>query len=82
MQSGIGAIMRRFRQVMTVEGNWCDDPGDAAIDEANRRFSALAMLLRKFDVEITSEDNPELSSMITLRPKKPITGRIRPRRSH
>jgi cytochrome P450 len=43
---------------------------------------ALAMLLRKFDVALTSEENPELSSMITLRPKKPITGRIRPRRSH
>ncbi len=43
---------------------------------------ALAMLFRKFDVEITSEDNPDLSGMITLRPKKPITGRVRPRRSH
>jgi 2-oxoglutarate ferredoxin oxidoreductase subunit alpha len=39
-------IMGRFRQVMTVEGNWCDQPGDALIDESNRRYSALAMLLR------------------------------------
>jgi 2-oxoglutarate ferredoxin oxidoreductase subunit alpha len=39
-------VLKRFRHVMTVEGNWSDDPGDALIDETNRRYSALAMLLR------------------------------------
>jgi 2-oxoglutarate ferredoxin oxidoreductase subunit alpha len=55
---GIGEAMRRFRRVMTVEGNWSDRPGDALIDESNRRYSALAMLLRArylVDVECWSE---------------------------
>jgi 2-oxoglutarate/2-oxoacid ferredoxin oxidoreductase subunit alpha len=43
---GIKEIMRRFKQVMTIEGNWCDSPEDEIIDESNRRHSALAMLLR------------------------------------
>jgi len=43
---------------------------------------ALAMLLRKFEVDITSGEDPGLSSMITLRPKTPITGRIIPRLAH
>jgi 2-oxoglutarate ferredoxin oxidoreductase subunit alpha len=43
---GIGEAMRCFKRVMTVEGNWCDDPEEAIIDADNRRFSALAMLLR------------------------------------
>ena len=43
---GIKAIMRRFKQVMTIEGNWCDNPEDEIIDESNRRYSAVAMLLR------------------------------------
>ena len=43
---GIKAIMKRFKQVMTIEGNWCDSPEEAIIDESNRRYSALAMLLR------------------------------------
>ena len=46
MASGIGEVMRRFRKVMTVENNWSDDPQLPIIDEGNRRFSALAMLLR------------------------------------
>ena len=46
MQPGIGAILRGFRKVITVEGNWADDPDDPLIDESNRRYSALAMLLR------------------------------------
>ncbi|MCC6473404.1 MAG: 2-oxoacid:acceptor oxidoreductase subunit alpha [Burkholderiales bacterium] len=55
---GIKEAMRRFRQVMTVEGNWCDDPADEIIDENNRRYSALAMLLRArylVDVDCWSE---------------------------
>ncbi len=46
LPGGIKEIMQRFRKVITVEGNWCDRPGDAIIDEGNRRYSALAMLLR------------------------------------
>jgi 2-oxoglutarate ferredoxin oxidoreductase subunit alpha len=38
--------MQRFRKVMTIESNWCDRPEDAIIDETNRRYSALAMMLR------------------------------------
>jgi 2-oxoglutarate/2-oxoacid ferredoxin oxidoreductase subunit alpha len=58
MPSGIGEIMRRFRQVITIEGNWCDRPEDALIDADNRRYSALATLLRSrhlIDVDCWSE---------------------------
>jgi len=46
MPSGIGDILRRFEKVMTVEANWSDQPGDGVVDEENRRYAALAMLLR------------------------------------
>ena len=46
MPSGLGKIMRGFKRVMTVEGNWSDRPDDAIIDEGNRRFSSAALLLR------------------------------------
>ncbi len=46
MPSGIGAILRRFKKVMTVEANWGDRPEDPLIDAENRRYSALALLLR------------------------------------
>ena len=55
---GIGEAMRRFKRVLTVEGNWCDRPEDELIDESNRRYSALAMLLRArylVDVDCWSE---------------------------
>jgi 2-oxoglutarate/2-oxoacid ferredoxin oxidoreductase subunit alpha len=53
MPSGIGEIMRRFKRVMTIENNWSDRLGDALIDENNRRYSALAMMLRsRFLVDI------------------------------
>jgi 2-oxoglutarate ferredoxin oxidoreductase subunit alpha len=55
---GIKEAMARFGKVMTVESNWSDDPGDAIIDETNRRYSALAMLLRArylVDVDCWSE---------------------------
>jgi len=58
LQPGIGEILRRFRRVMTVEGNWSDRPEDPLIDESNRRYSALAMLLRArylVDVDCWSE---------------------------
>jgi 2-oxoglutarate/2-oxoacid ferredoxin oxidoreductase subunit alpha len=58
LPSGLKEIMQRFDKVMTIEGNWCDDPKDAIIDETNRRYSAVAMLLRArylIDVDCWSE---------------------------
>ncbi|HET7363530.1 MAG TPA: 2-oxoacid:acceptor oxidoreductase subunit alpha [Burkholderiales bacterium] len=55
---GIGEAMKRFKHVITIEGNWCDRPEDELIDESNRRYSALAMLLRArylVDVDCWSE---------------------------
>jgi 2-oxoglutarate ferredoxin oxidoreductase subunit alpha len=46
MPGGIKEILQRFRQVVAVEGNWSDRPEDPLIDATNRRYSALAMLLR------------------------------------
>jgi 2-oxoglutarate/2-oxoacid ferredoxin oxidoreductase subunit alpha len=58
LPSGIREILRRFRQVMTIEGNWSDSLEDELIDEDNRRYSALAMMLRSrylVDVDCWSE---------------------------
>ncbi len=58
MAPGLKEIMKRFKKVITIEGNWSDDPKDAIIDESNRRYSALAMLLRSrylIDVDCWSE---------------------------
>ncbi len=55
---GIKEVMARFRKVMTIETNWSDRPGEEIIDETNRRYSALAMLLRArylVDVDCWSE---------------------------
>lgn len=55
---GIKEAMSGFKRVMTVEGNWSDSPDDKIIDETNRRYSALAMLLRArylVDVDCWSE---------------------------
>ena len=46
MPSGIREILARFPQAMTIEGNWSDKIEDELIDEDNRRYSALAMMLR------------------------------------
>ena len=47
MPSGIKDILKRFRKVMTVEGTWADRPAeDEVIDEENRRYAPLAMMLR------------------------------------
>jgi 2-oxoglutarate ferredoxin oxidoreductase subunit alpha len=43
---GIKEAMQRFKQVMTIESNFSDSAEDELIDENNRRYSALAMLLR------------------------------------
>ena len=59
--------MRRFARVMTVEANW-SDPVGGLVDDENRRYSALAMLLRSkylVDVDCWSE--------VAGRPLKPAT---------
>lgn len=53
MPSGIGDIMKRFKKVISVESNWSDSLDEDLIDEENRRYSALAMLLRaKYLVDV------------------------------
>jgi len=46
MAGGIGAIIKRFNKVMTIENNWADHPDDPLITPDNRRMSSLATLLR------------------------------------
>ena len=58
MPSGIGEILRRFRRVMTIENNWSDQLSDDLIEHDNRRYSALAWMLRArhlVDVDCWSE---------------------------
>jgi 2-oxoglutarate ferredoxin oxidoreductase subunit alpha len=53
MPSGIREILQRFRQVITIEANWADNLEDELIDQDNRRYAALAMMLRsRFLVDI------------------------------
>ncbi|MFL9826043.1 2-oxoacid:acceptor oxidoreductase subunit alpha [Rhodoplanes sp. SY1] len=53
LQPGVKEIMQGFENVLCVEANWCDRPEDKLIDENNRRFSALAMMLRsRFLVDV------------------------------
>jgi 2-oxoglutarate/2-oxoacid ferredoxin oxidoreductase subunit alpha len=68
LPSGIREILRRFRRVMTIESNWSDRPQDEIIDEDNRRYSALAWMLRArylIDIDCWSE--------VRGRPIKPST---------
>jgi 2-oxoglutarate ferredoxin oxidoreductase subunit alpha len=46
LPSGLKAIFGRFGRVITVEGNWSDRLDDTLIDEENRRYAALALILR------------------------------------
>jgi 2-oxoglutarate ferredoxin oxidoreductase subunit alpha len=58
MAPGLKQIMQRFKKVITIEGNWSDNPNEEIIDESNRRYSALAMLLRSrylIDVDCWTE---------------------------
>ena len=58
MAPGIGDILRRFGQVMTVEMSWADRLADPLVTVDNRRFSNLAWLLRArylVDVDCWSE---------------------------
>ena len=43
---GIDEIMKRFDRVMTVETNWSDSLAEPFIDRHNRRYAALATILR------------------------------------
>ena len=58
MASGIEDVLHRFKKVMTIENNWCDQLDSDVIDDENRRYTALAMLLRSrflVDVECWGE---------------------------
>ena len=58
LPSGLKEAFKRFKRVITIEGNWSDRPQDELVDADNRRYSALAMLLRSrtlVDVECWSE---------------------------
>lgn len=46
MPPGIGAILKRFRKVIAIENNWADRVDEPIIDADNRRYSALAWMLR------------------------------------
>ena len=55
---GLKELMQKFKKVICIEGNWSDDPKQDIINEDNRRFSALAMMLRSrylVDVDCWSE---------------------------
>ncbi|MEO5693059.1 MAG: 2-oxoacid:acceptor oxidoreductase subunit alpha [Usitatibacter sp.] len=53
LASGIREILKGFKRVMTVETAWSDHPEDELIDEDNRRFAPLALILRaRFPVDI------------------------------
>ena len=53
MPPGIREVLSGFKRVITIENNWSDSPEDGIIDESNRRYSALATLLRsRFLVDI------------------------------
>jgi 2-oxoglutarate/2-oxoacid ferredoxin oxidoreductase subunit alpha len=70
LPSGLKEIMQRFRHVITVEANWSDRSADALIDEDNRRYSALALILRArylVDIDCWSEVRGQPISPATVR---------------
>ncbi len=70
LPGGLGEILRRFRAVIAIEGNWSDRPAEELIDADNRRYSALAMLLRArtlVDVDCWSEVRGEPIKPGTIR---------------
>ncbi|HLW83081.1 MAG TPA: 2-oxoacid:acceptor oxidoreductase subunit alpha [Candidatus Acidoferrales bacterium] len=76
---GIKEILDGFKNVMTIEGNWCDRLDDSLIDSSNRRYSALAMLLRSrflVDVDCWSEVQGKPIKPDTIR--RVIRERLRP----
>ncbi len=46
LQPGVKEAMAGFKKVITVEQNWSDRADEAIIDENNRRYAAVAMMLR------------------------------------
>lgn len=46
LEPGLKEIMSKFKKVMTVELNYSDDPGSPLINDENRRYSQLALVLR------------------------------------
>jgi 2-oxoglutarate ferredoxin oxidoreductase subunit alpha len=53
LASGIREILKGFKRVMTVETAWSDHIEDELIDEDNRRYAQLALILRaRFPVDI------------------------------
>ena len=46
MEPGLKKIFAGFKKVMTIEINYSDDPGSPMINEENRRYSQLAIVLR------------------------------------
>ena len=53
MASGVREILRRYKQVITIENNWADSLEDELVDEDNRRYTELALILRaRFLVDI------------------------------
>ncbi|MFQ5510998.1 MAG: 2-oxoacid:acceptor oxidoreductase subunit alpha [Candidatus Krumholzibacteriia bacterium] len=76
MASGIKEIMEKFKRVMTVEINYSDNLDDELIDDNNRRYANLALLLRaRYLVDV------DCWSMVHGQPIKPgaIEGMIRQR---
>lgn len=60
MASGIREILTRFKQVMTIENNWSDSLESELIDDENRRYTELALILRArflVDIDCYSEVN-------------------------
>jgi 2-oxoglutarate ferredoxin oxidoreductase subunit alpha len=58
MAPGLKEIMQGFKKVMTIESNWSDRPEDKIIDDSNRRYSSMAILLRSrflIDIDCFSE---------------------------
>lgn len=46
LEPGLKEIFQRFKQVMTIEMNYSDDPEDPLVTPENRRYAQLAWLLR------------------------------------
>ena len=75
---GLKEIMRQFARVITIEANWCDALEDEMIDETNRRYSALALLLRArylVDVDCWSEVKGQPIKPNTIR--RVLLGKLR-----
>jgi 2-oxoglutarate/2-oxoacid ferredoxin oxidoreductase subunit alpha len=71
LPAGIKEILQRFKKVMTIESNWSDRPEDKIIDETNRRYSSVAILLRsRYLVDI------DCWSQVRGQPIKPSTIRF------